>query len=740
MQTDAQPRQEPLSQEEMAPHLKILLRKIAARKWVLISILLTCVASATVYVFLQTPVYVASSRLEIQPVIADSDQVKAAYDPTLSGEGGVAVHRAFLETQYELILADSVIEKTARHFNLNSSIREGFEVLPVQYTWLADITFEWTDPVQTAEIVNYLIGVYLEEYYCRTRSVNSEMLEAKVKLASSFKADVAVRYEAWQTYISDHNLIHIENASEKLSQSYNRLKATFNEAVLTHSEAKRRHDGIVAALENGNLDSIPEIVDDAAINALKVELHAARIELRRLQQDFGKIHPAVESAENDIAMIERMIALEKEAFVAVEEQRFERARKAEEFHRKLLTEEEQGLEQFNQALGEYNSLENEYKQAQRNLDDVNEVIRELQMVLNTEADAARNINIISAAKVPTVPVKPRRTEAIVFAALAGLIIGVGLCLLADYLDTTIKTKEDVEKILGMPTLGFVPPIDSARAKGSQDGELHPELQSLEKPRSLLAESFRSIRTSLMFSKAGRGLKNILVTSAVPLEGKTTVSVNIAITLALAGKKVLLIDADMRRPCVGRIFDISSRPGLSNILAGEGERSLDKAIRRVDVENLSILPSGPQPPNPAELLGSDGMKRFTAELTGMFDHVIFDTPPLINATDGTIVTQHADGIVLVVRSFRTDVDFVVRARDMLNNAQANVLGVVLNNADVSRDGYYGYGGKYYHTYYSWNYYSSDKTKTVRKRQRRGSGRKPEQRASTTEAPTDKGSEA
>jgi len=698
MHTDVQRRTVTLSDEEMVPHLKHYLRKIVARKWIAISIFLICVASTTLYVFLQSPIYRAKSRLEIQPATTDSKDIKAAYDPTLSGVAGSAVRRAFLETQYQLILSDSVIEKTARHFDLQRPIRSGFEVLPVQHTWLVDVTFEWTDPVQAAEIVNYLVDVYLDEYGHRTRSVDSEMLEAKENLAADLKLEVSEKYKAWQDYISGNNLVRLENAPEKMSQYYNNLRTALNDAILNNSEAKRRYDEIQAAHGNGTLEEMPEIFEDATFNALTVQLVSAQLDLKRLQQDFGRIHPSVESAEKEIDMIERMIAREKEAFIAYETQRYERARKAEEFQRKLLDDEEKKLEQFYTTLGEYNNLENEYKQVQQKLSDVNKVVRELEMALAIGNQKGKNIHIINKAKVPVAPVEPNKTQTITLAAIIGLIIGVGLCLVADYLDTTIKTKNDVERILGIPTLGYVPPIMSEKPKGSSNAAVKPELWAWNNPRSILAESFRSIRTSLMFSKAGEGLKSVLVTSAVPLEGKTTVSLNVAIALAQTGKKVLLIDSDLRRPRVCKVFETPSKPGLSNILAGEGETSLDRAIRQVEVENLSILLSGPNPPNPAELLGSDEMKALAAEVAERFDHVIYDTPPILNATDGTIVAQYADGVVLVVRSFKTEEDCAMRALDMLDGARVNILGAVLNNADMSKNGYEAYGGKYYQTYY------------------------------------------
>ena len=182
-----------------------------------------------------------------------------------------------------------------------------------------------------------------------------------------------------------------------------------------------------------------------------------------------------------------------------------------------------------------------------------------------------------------------------------------------------------------------------------------------------------------------------------------------------------MDGDLRRPRLERIFGLPSDPGLTNILAGEGETSLDGTLLGTNVENLFLLASGPHPPNPAELLGSEKMGELAAALSERFDHVVYDSPPALSATDAAIIAQHVDGIVLVVRSFKTESELAVRARDTLKDAQANILGVVLNNADVPKSGYYGYGGyggKYY--YYHPYYYSDDKTRRVRKRRPRKSG--------------------
>jgi capsular exopolysaccharide synthesis family protein len=276
----------------------------------------------------------------------------------------------------------------------------------------------------------------------------------------------------------------------------------------------------------------------------------------------------------------------------------------------------------------------------------------------------------------------------VLAGIVGLMLGLGLSFFVEYLDTTLKTKDDVEAILETPVLGFVPPI-KAQA-GSTNGRALPELAAISNPHSALAEAFRSIRTALIFSRAGRDLRNILITSPMPSEGKTLVSANISFALAQAGKRVLLVDADMRKPRLSRILELPSEPGLSNLLAGEGVTDLEEALLATSIRHMTFLPSGPHPPNSSELLGSERMRGLVGRLSGMFDYIIYDSPPTFNTADAATLCQLMEGVVLVVRSFTTERDIALRARDMLLDAQGNILGAILNNVDIPRGGYYGYG--------------------------------------------------
>ena len=257
-------------------------------------------------------------------------------------------------------------------------------------------------------------------------------------------------------------------------------------------------------------------------------------------------------------------------------------------------------------------------------------------------------------------------------------------------------------MLGAPVLGYVPSIENGQVSGGAPVPL--ELLALAKPRSAVAETFRSIRTALSFTNTGSKCQQFVVTSALPTEGKTLVSVNIALALAQIGKRVLLVDADLRRPRIHKIFEINSAPGFSNVLAGHDELSVEDVIRPDVSKGLAIIPSGPLPPNPAELLSSPRMGEVIAALSARFDYVVYDMPPAVNVTDAVVLARQVHGALLVVRSFVTDRAAATRARELLSGAGARVLGVILNGVDAPRSGYRYYQDYYY--YYHDKHYDAD----------------------------------
>ena len=291
------------------------------------------------------------------------------------------------------------------------------------------------------------------------------------------------------------------------------------------------------------------------------------------------------------------------------------------------------------------------------------------------------------------------------------LFGAGLALVLEYLDDTIRNTEEVEKYLGLPALAAIPTIDSTPrrrlllvgANADDNSKGNSELLINMDSRSSLAEAYRQLRTSILLSTAGHAPKSLLITSSLPSEGKTTTAINTAISLAQTGAKVLIIDSDMRRPRLHTVFNVSNAEGLSTILSSDlsGSEILD-VIQTDDLTKLNLLPSGPVPPNPAELIGSEQMANLLKLLQNNYTHVVVDSPPIASFTDGVLIASMVDGVILVVNSGKSSRQVVRRSRQLLQDIGAKIFGIVLNNVNLrSQDNYY-----YYQSYYHRDNYRHD----------------------------------
>ena len=332
------------------------------------------------------------------------------------------------------------------------------------------------------------------------------------------------------------------------------------------------------------------------------------------------------------------------------------------------------------------------------------------------AGTGNNVSIAEIAIPPENPISPRRLTTVLGALFLSTLFGMGLALFLEYLDDTIRTTEEIETLLGLPALAAIPRIDStpkrklALVNPGEEGEtslatLNPTANLLihKDSRSSLAEAYRQLRTSILLSTAGHAPKSLLITSSLPSEGKTTTAINTAISLAQTGAKVLIIDADMRRPRLHSIFNISNGEGLSTLLSSElEEQHLESAVQYDKEARLHLLPSGPVPPNPAELIGSEQMSNLLKKLQTEYTHVVVDSPPIASFTDGVLIASMVDGVILVVNAGKSSRQVVRRSRQLLMDIGAKIFGVVLNNVNLrSQDNYY-----YYQSYYHRDNYRSD----------------------------------
>ena len=317
-----------------------------------------------------------------------------------------------------------------------------------------------------------------------------------------------------------------------------------------------------------------------------------------------------------------------------------------------------------------------------------------------------NIRVIDSAIIPEKPDRPSLTKNVAVAAAVGVVLALGLIYLLEMMDYTFKKSEDVEKKLGLTVLGTIPRFSGEKRnmKGKKakeeetvveaTGMLSKNLISHLDPKSLAAESYRTLRTKLHFSSVDKEIKTIVITSPTPADGKSTTGANLAVSLCQEGKKVLLIDGDLRKPKVHKYFGLANSIGLTDILSKDS--SIEEAIQHIsDIEGLSILVSGTIPPNPAELMGSDRMKEFIEELKASYDIIIIDTPPVVQVTDALIASDFADLILLVVAQGETNIDAAIKARKMFSDTLAPKVSVVYVKVQSGKGYGYGYGYGYYY---------------------------------------------
>jgi capsular exopolysaccharide synthesis family protein len=312
-----------------------------------------------------------------------------------------------------------------------------------------------------------------------------------------------------------------------------------------------------------------------------------------------------------------------------------------------------------------------------------------------------NIEIVDYSEKPKGPYQPYHQRKVLLAAVIGLFLGIGFTFLLEYFDNTVKTPEEVDQRFQLPFLGSVPEISCERRnqlsdkKSSSRPFLPVELVMCNQPRSILAEAYRNIRTSLLLSFSERPPQSILVTSPSPLQGKTTTLINTAISLSQTGARVLIIDGDLRKPRIHKVFGDRNRLGLSDCLSGGAE--LTSVIRKSAIKNIYYIPAGPIPPNPSELLGSALFKEMMQGLAQRFDHILIDAPPVLGFADSIVLSSAVDGVILVILFGKTQRMVLQRAKDGLLNVNAKILGVVINRVNMDLNGYSDYYGPYHYYY-------------------------------------------
>ncbi|MEA2013207.1 MAG: polysaccharide biosynthesis tyrosine autokinase [Verrucomicrobiota bacterium] len=686
------------NQEEI--HLLDYWHIISIRLPLFILLFLLVVIAVGIYTYTKVPIYVAKTHLVIEPTSSKITGMSEAYNPM---ENNIA-RQNFVATQMELILAKHLLTDVFKHFNfatkeefINSTepikaFKGLFDVTSKRATFIVILSFKWKDPKLAANVVNYLTHIYIKNYKNRSLRFSGSGIENLKQQLEGIREKRKEALEALISFKEKNQIIDLDDAHKLLVDRMTKLNEALMDAQVKAETAKTTVQGIkVWEKEGGNVNYIPELMQNRTLANFKLEGLRQKSEAIELLEKYGKNHSLVKNQHKIIEAIDKAIDTEISYTIGASEVEYKKARLLVEVMGEGFKELKQEAFKIDSLSGKYRILKDMYDASEKSYQKIINRINELTITKGAgDIDATANIRISDSALPPQKFTYPKKKRNMAIAIILGLILAGALCFALDYMDTTLKTKDDIETLLKLPVLGFMP-----RLKQTDN-----ELETLDFPQSSFSEAFRTIRTSIRLSVIGKKAKAFLLTSSAPSAGKTIAATNLAISFAKDGKKVLLMECDMRRPRLKKLLktipEDKLTSGLSNVIVGNKKLD-DITWQHPDIKNLSVALCGPRPPNPAELLGTDEFKEILAEAKNKFDLVIIDAPPILNVTDSSILIGLGLPLVFLVRAFKTDKHLALNAVSQINSIQGDVLGVILNNSDATSKTKYGYYYKYDYEY-------------------------------------------
>lgn len=724
--------------DALTESLRAYWKIIQKRRWTIaymFAVVFTIVLIATVK---QKPVYEAKGLVEIERANPNIVSVQELFQ--LSN-----VTDNYLETQYQILQSDSLARDVIRQLHLDQNpefnpgkpvrraqsgnlqgqgigseelpadakheeaVLDRFEerlgVTPVQRSSLVRVSFDSRDPQLAAKAVNTLAESYIEEnletHWQATQRASAwlagQLVGLKTKLEKS--------EDDLQRYAQKNGLLYIESDKGQTENIVDeRLRQLQDE--LTQAQADRyQKESLYRLAGGGDYGALPGVFDSKMTQDLTGQLAELERQRAQLTPDFKAGYPKMMQIQSEIVRAKQLLARERaEATRHIADEYFAAVRR-EVMVNQAFEEQRAQANVVAEKSVQYGILKREVETNKQLYDGLLQRLKEAGVSAGLKAS---NIRVVDVAVPPTSPVKPRIVLNLALGFLLGLGSGITLAFVQERVDNTLKSPDDVENFLGVPALGMIPsrrgiahgrnghnPRLPEAAKGvAENGQLSPfekgakngwirvDAKSVE--RSDLCEAFRGLRTSVLLSKAGRAPRSLVFISAEASEGKTTICSNLGITLAQLGKRVLIIDADMRRPSIHDFFHVPDGAGLVNYLTGdEGWRDL---VQPSGSTGLYCLTCGPAPPNPSELLSSERMQTLVREAMGDYNFVLVDSPPLLDVTDGRILTTVVEGSVLVIKGGATSRELVQRAQIYVADVGAHLIGAVLNDLDLRREGY------------------------------------------------------
>src|SRR5271154_4871947 len=719
----------PWDQVPREPHLLdyiIILRK---HQWLILTFLLTVVTVVTIASFKMKPVYLAAARVEV-----DKESQNLSPFPDSNSYDEFMDMENYLETQTKILQSETLALQTIKSLDLTRYPEFGggpsatawahngpapqrpailgaflgrLTVKRVANSRLIEVTFEAEDPQLAAQIVNTHLQNFVEQnfrskYDATIQASNwlsSELEGLRIKVEKSENARIAYQ-RANQTWQID----------EKQDITTSKL-ADLSKAVTEAQTDVAQKEAMYRMAVSGNVDALPTAHGSEVLTELLKRKSDIDEQYAEAINQYGPNFPKVLRIAAQQKELDDNLSRARKTLVESVQQEFNTARSHVELLQETLDKQRAEANDQAEKLIQYHILQHDAESDRLLYDGLLQKLKEATITVGLRST---NIRVVDPALAPGGPSRPQKARNILLAFLIGLVGGVGLALFRENLDNTVKSPDDIETLTGLPSLAVVPGLPSGdpgrgrisllaggAAPQSASGA-RVELMSYVQPKSQISEAFRALRTSLLLSQADHPPQVILVTSALPREGKTTAAVNLAVTLAQLGDRTLLMDSDLRKPGIRRALNLTTGKdiGLSSYLAGVC--SLDEVmVAHPAISNLTALTTGPVPPSPADLLSSHRMREAITELRRRFKFIVIDSPPIMAATDAVILSALTDGVLLVVRSGETPKEAFTRTRDLLAAVKCRLLGVVLNAVDSSAPDYY-YSYRYYPYAYGYGY--------------------------------------
>lgn len=718
---------------EAEVHLLDYVKVIYKRRWIAVAAFLIVFLAVAVYTFTATPVYEARTQILIEKEASNVVAFKDAYEQNQVADD-------YYLTQYKILQSRALARRTlealkiwdhpqfkprpGRSFDAQKIVTapiafvsrwlaplkivetplpdesraqaaaidrflDSLTVSPIRNSRLVDVRFESSDAAMAAEVANALARAYIDQ------SLEFKFLSTKE--ASDWLADrlneqkrqLETSEQALQQYRERTDAVGLEDKQNIVVQKLADLNAAVTRTKTERIQKEAAYEQIKAVQNDRSaVDSIPAILSNVFIQQQKGELADLQRQQAQLGEKLGPNHPDMVKLSSAIRAAEAKIQGEIAKVVQAMHNDYEQSLAQEQSLMVALSQQKADALALNRKGIEYGALARDAASNRQIFEGLLQRTKETGIAGELKTS---NIRVVDAAESPRTPKSPNTPLNLLIAVFGGLTSAVGIAFFFEYFDSRIKNPDEVKRHLGLPFLGMVPAL-------SERGSQNPLISNGVPPN--FSESFRAVRTHLLFSSADEGGRSVVVTSTGPGEGKTAVATNVAVALAQAGQRVLLIDADMRKPRVHEVFDHSQGPGLSNLLVGNAGTS--DVVRATNVSGLWVLPAGVIPPNPAELLGSKRFRDLAASLSNHFDWVIIDTPPVMAVTDSSVVAYLATGVLFVVGSEMTSRQSALHALEQLEAARAKFIGAVLNRVDLQHNSYYY--SQYYRREYT-DYYQT-----------------------------------